>query len=426
MGTISCKLDVPNLNLTLPTGQLTPRGYGWPAFSPISGELILVDPNEDCKIYENKIVFIRVEPYIDDRIVFYKNCGVKGILVAGVSSIIPGDTITIMRNAEPFMTMDNPYPVSDVTSTEGTKLLKILQNTTLMVTLDASDGNVWKEAFHSPAYYATSIVPGLITLLVAAWSIINGIRIYQTSLKYPKVPYIICALTCAGSLLRLLGFIDFKSWRQLYEFRAAIFLSSAGIGIVFSACWFMALLMLNTVDKSNIKIKLIMKRYLWPYILVTVILVATDWILSLLSTTALIANPGAMTIISLLWIAITTGLSLSLGIVFIIAFSKFTIMKRRSNVRGNKYDNMLKITVIINLIIGICIVLYFILTIVAFVVGAIPFLGLIVLFSLPTILSIISLCLMLSIHLRIRQHQLLSSTSSKSTGTDSKTGQTNP
>ncbi|SNW62330.1 Transmembrane domain-containing protein [Orpheovirus IHUMI-LCC2] len=423
LGTISCKLDIPSVNLTLSTGQLTPRGVDWPQFSPISGELILVDPREDCKIYENKIVFILTEPYIDNKIIFYKNCGAKGIVVYGLSSVVPGDSISIMENREPFMTRDNPYPVSDVTSTDGTKLYKILKNTTLMVTMDATDGNIWKQAFNSPSYYAASIVPGIITLVVTAWSIINVVRIYQTSMKYPKVPYIICSLTFVGSILRLLGFIDFKGWRQLYECRASIFLTSAGIGIIFSACWFMALLMLNTVDKSNIKIKLIMKRYLWPYIIITIILIAADWILSVLSIT-MISTPGAILIVSFIWIAVTTGLTLSLGIVFIIAFTKFTIVRRRSNIRGNKYDSMLKITVIINLIIGVCIVLYFILTIVAFVVGAIPYLGLIVFFTLPTILSIISLCLMLSIHLRITQQQLKSSVSSKSTGTDSKTGQT--
>ncbi|SNW62201.1 Transmembrane domain-containing protein [Orpheovirus IHUMI-LCC2] len=396
------------------SAQITPTGNMWPKFNDITAPLSIASPDVPCPYYKGTIVWMVIDAYMDEIIMNYKDCGAAGIIILGTSTYIPGIAIRYFRNQIPFTDVNNVYPVAELTPDDGTTVVELYKSivtvnmtSIVYVTLTAEEGNVWKDNAYGPGMFLQVILLGAIYLSIAIWSIINIYRMIKYEMPHLKVPSILSALVGFGSVLRSIGFIDYEGRKQLMDYRAANFLSHAGIGFIFSACWFMSLLMLSIVDKSNLKIKLIMYRYLWPYIVVSILRVSIDWIFSILTVVNLTEYVYVLTT-AIIWTSSSALMDLALAVIFIIGFVKVLQSRnasKRLQSKENRYDKSLVTTVILNLLISFFIILYFIFSLVAwFGLAGYPNGIFLFYFIQPMLLSFIALLLTISLHLRIVQH----------------------
>ncbi|SNW62313.1 Transmembrane domain-containing protein [Orpheovirus IHUMI-LCC2] len=431
-----CKVQIPALGLTYMSAQITPTGQYWQKFEPVDGVIMLVDAQIPCEAYKGLIAFAIVEPYMDDKILYLKECGAKAVLILGVNTVYPGNAIRFFRNGEPFTDEKELYPVTELRPSDGAELANYFVNITvasqftqfIYVIMDAEEGNVWKDHAYSPGMYSQQFILGPTCILVIVWSIINIYRLVKKDIPHPKVPYILCALLIIGNIFRLIGFVDFQGWKQIMDFKAAIFFSYAGIGFVFSASWFMTLLMLNTVDRSNIKVTLIMKRYLWPYIVISVILVANDWINSQALYITLTSYADIISV-AIVWSTVSAGIYLALGIIFVVAFGKVYYARKRSlalQSNQSKDDRILIITTTINLVIGVSIILYALISLITWAdLAGYPDREILFYFIQPLLLSIVAIAITVNVHLRIQQYVESASSTKNSKGSSANDGSSN-
>ncbi|SNW62329.1 Transmembrane domain-containing protein [Orpheovirus IHUMI-LCC2] len=408
------KVLIPDYDMQFPSAQITPSGSMWPKFKPVTAPLAIASADVPCAYYNGKTTLIIIEPYIDEVIIKYKECGSSAIMILGTSSIYPGTSVRYFRNAVPFTTVDEVYPVTELLSVNAKTVIELFKNVSsvnktlpIYVTLTAEEGNIWKDSAYGGGMLSQVTLLGAIYLAVGIWCTINIFRMFEYEMPHLKVPVILSALVGFGSYLRTGGFVDYQGWRQLGDYVAASFFSHAGIGFIFSACWFMSLLMLNMVDRSNINVKLMINRYMWPYIIITVIRVSLDWVFSLVTCFNLTSGSYLLTS-SIIWTTVSAGMDLSLAVIFVISFIKVLRARARGIEMGNKrnkYDRSLLVTVFINFGIAFFIICYFVLSLIAwFGLAGYPDRVFLFYFVQPMLLSFIALLLTISIHLRITQH----------------------
>ena len=86
--------------------------------------------------------------------------------------------------------------------------------------------------------------------------------------------------------MRIIGLVNFNGYLQLTDYTTASFLSPSNVAPTFAACWLHTMMMFQTIDKNDLKVRRFLdpNRKLWPYITVVILLVGNDWLQSILIT----------------------------------------------------------------------------------------------------------------------------------------------
>ena len=173
---------LPSMNITLPSAQVTPRGFDNPLFNPVTSTLLIEDSHIPASDYKGVVLMaVAVGQGFPDDIIFRRmDYGCAGTILMGWSYIYPGSSVQKMRNAKSFyLPNGNIYPVVDMTIPMFTNLTDILNATTffgpripLEVTITAElNDNVWKLLGLNPLYRALQIINGILSLFFIVWSI---------------------------------------------------------------------------------------------------------------------------------------------------------------------------------------------------------------------------------------------------------------
>lgn len=334
---VTSRITIPDLNISYISAHLTPRGYDWPEISE-SGKLIMEDSNLDGSLYNNSIVMMRFRPNWDIDVCKYQDLGAKCVIVEGTTYFVPGFIIIKGDNN------CNYNCAVDMNAGDFALLMEIYHNFTiasnyrtyLHIEVDSSDGNQWKEMSNSALIWLTQIPGGMESIIITIWSIYELVRIRT----YPDLKMlgatVVCSLLLSSGLLGIVGFIDFDCLRQVMNHRVCNFFTSARISPIFSACYWLVFLMMET-GKISVKIDYGFPDHIKFFIPITILLVATDYICSILITYL----STAVSIITLLiiWLSIILGL-VCLCAIFMTIVSINTLKRLSTSIKMYKRQEL--------------------------------------------------------------------------------------
>lgn len=392
------RFSVLELNQTIPSAHMTSQGYHWREFESTTGPLfILTDPNTiNCSEVKDRIVLTKVVAYIDEPIYELLSCGASGVAVIGISSAVPGGTISNFLNRISYSEHFPLVPVVDLADIAGKRLLANLTDG-MTITLEWEE-NQWKNMSNTGGYYFSQIFNGLASIALLCLFMYLLIKLAVDRSRAHKIWIIICALCITACVIRIIGFVDFRSWRQLIDFKASLFFANMGSPFIFSPVWFLALVMLTILDRNRINNIILMKSHIWIYFLITGIFVASNLANTFVLTMS--SDNKYIGLVSIIWVVITFGLTLSIAIIFTVAFARMNDAKIKSLKLTSRKAKRISRVFSLNFSIAICIFAYAILTITSFFVSSQPNSFLIVLIGLPiietTILTLIAATVFIS------------------------------
>lgn len=382
---VTARLTVAELNVTIPSAHVTSQGYGWGEFDTVTAPLRIVTADLDCEQVRDQIVLIRAANHIDNKIYDLLLCGARGVALVGFAGSVPGSVISNFLNERLF---SNEFPnaaVVDLVSRDGEMLLK---NATdgMTVTIEWQE-NRWKNMSNSGGYYFSQIFNGLFSFLMTIVFLYLIICLSMANTQANRVWIIISSLGFTACVIRTIGFVDFRSWRQVWDYKASLMFSNMGTPFIFSMCWFLALVMLTVLMRNRINNIIIMKPHLAIYFVITGIFVASHFANTFVLTLSS-ANSYIM-IVSIIWVLITFGLILSIAIIFTVAFARLTDAKIKSLKLSDRKSRHISRIFTINFLVSLCLFVCAILVICGFFVSSQPENFLVVLIGLPTVETVI-------------------------------------
>lgn len=333
---INSKVIFPALDLSFDSAQLTPRGYDHPLCESTTSILMFGSDDIPEEVYPGTIVLAvgSGKGFVDDIIFKYMDLGAAGVIIMGGAKIYPGDGTQKFRNVRSFAYEVNGtktiFPAVGIVYPDFGPIFQIFNETTLMsgftdfvvvtITCEAED-NHWKAIGTTAIYRTIQVLNGILCLFNLVW----GAKIIQLIVKgnltkRAIVPLVAISLNMFGCILRIIGLINFENYMQLYDYITGSFFSSAGVGPIFSSCWLQTLMLLENLDR-NLEIKLFLGRLRWPFFLVSAVLLANDWTLSIIRGLEY-EDPYAPLYIAIVQIAMTVGLAVCLSFIYTIVCAK--------------------------------------------------------------------------------------------------------
>lgn len=318
---ISCKLVIPSLDLTYRTGHLTPTGYNHPQMEPLTGILSLELEGVDPSAYIGTILLMPFRPNWDIDVCMYNNLGVSCVIVTDTSPYVPGFIIVKGYNECKYTcALSVSYP-------EFEQLANLYVNTTiasnftqfLMIDIDSTDGNEWKEMSDSAPFYLVQILGGLSCLVILGWNCYTLARLSSLQGMQLRNHIVIATFLIISGVLGILGFVDFTCFRQLMPHRACTVLTSSRITFIFGPCWFLIFIMMETA-KASLKIEYGISDKTWLFSVIVGILIANDIICSVVLT--YLSVPADIYTLIVIWLGILLGLALVCSILMAIVSVK--------------------------------------------------------------------------------------------------------
>ena len=373
---INGTIQPPDFEFVAPSAQVTPVGFNWPLFEPVTGPLMLnVSGGIPCEALNGMIV-LTIGNNVDREVLFYRECGAIGIIFMATSPGRPGGSI--VQLTQEVMTRDNVFPIADIEMTLFPELAAFFANITvasnfsrvLLVTMTATERDNWyKNLAYSPEWFIFILVMGLSSVVylvlctIYMTRLVQGILAHVIDREEAKPTLISGSLLIMGSIWAILGLINYAGYMQAMPYVASSFLTFSHVGWHFAAVLFMCWMFLNILDKTGgINVKIMGPRYAWPYAALAVVLVANDWIFAPLSAGLKSDRPTSLAIV-LIWMIVTIVITMGIAIFFVTTFGMIVAEKRKSERAYNKATTRLMGFITRNLVIAGSIVCYSVITI---------------------------------------------------------------
>lgn len=422
-----CVVQVPEFNLQFRSGWLTTAGNRHIPFEPISGQLIMEAEGIPLEAYAGKIVLKTTINHCDVEIKYYEELGAIGAIILDTKPTIPGNSITRFRND-----VNYTIPAVDLTYYDWPVLAELFGNITVAsgftrfinVTLDATDGNEWKEMFYGGGVFSLQIYNGLVLIGLTVFAITIVVKMHKNNLSHLANPLTVLGVILHANIWRLIGLPDFNAWLQISEYRWALFATVAGISSVFAACWLITMLLLEAVTYQNLEVKLFISQSRWPFFLIATVLVSNDWINQIVLT-YFSSDPTAITAILTIWLSIILGLCAIIAIIFVIvSASALKLLYRGASIGDDKSKKLKRFrrSMFIYIAIAICLIGYVIVAGTAIAAVNEPYSVLGTCYGYTTLLNIITILLLINVDISISKQIKSRSGGSK---TNSNTNETN-
>lgn len=435
---VSSKVILPGFNITYESGQLTPMGFDHPLFDPITSVLMFETDQIPVEYYKGTIVMALGSGagYHDDIIFRHISYGAAGSIIMGAAQDFPGDSVGKMRNEHSFAWKEGDreviYPVVGITYPDFLKIFDILNQTTFVqnipvfVTITSEDGdNLWKQQGLHPLFLSMISINGFFNLFFIVWNCkILQLLIKGNLFHKGAVTSSTTIINLTHNVTRIIGFVNFNCFFQLYDFVSANIISSFNVPLIFIACWINSLIMYQIVDKHDLAVRSFLgKRVVWPFIAASVILLVNDNVLAGLYGVNY-TDPLGPFYVAIVRIAVTCGLAFVLGVVYTIGCILILKALKSSPIGSKHNDRLIRKHIIMLLITSGCLFGYCLSTGLVFLIVQHPFKILQTTFYYNLDLSIMSGCLCYSNYYATRGRLFSSSNSERVTKSVSLEGTT--
>lgn len=386
---VSAKVYIIGTDIVLDSGQVTPRGYDWPLCKNITSYVIFGSTEVDAMLYTNSIVLDIAAGigYVDSLPQRYRDYAAGMITMSGTQDHYPGSTVGKMWNNDTFgFTHNESWPWVDITIADFRVLFDYYNKTTLIggiptiVTITCEkDDNQWKLMPLFPTHMIMKVGNGLFCIFAATWIAYMFYLIKKHGLVKESTDRLIVLISLfIAQPLRLIGFIDFGAYSQVYPYIVANVLTSSGVPFVFLAAWVMILVIWNSLEDDGLAITPTAHkhRYRVAFITIGIFLVALELVCAPLVGLPYVNNPYAPLHISYGWVATTAAFSGALAIFHLVTSGR-TIHYLRTSGRifgsTSSRKMFMKRTIQSCIVFGICFVGYSINAGITFLIIGSPF-----------------------------------------------------
>jgi hypothetical protein len=386
---VSCKVYIVGTDIVLDSAQVTPRGYDWPLYRNTTSSIIFGNTELDPQLYVGSIVLDIAAGigYVDSLPLRYRSYAVGMITMGGSQNRYPGSTIGKMWNNDTFgFTLDESWPWVDITINDFGVLFDYYNRTSLIggiptivtITCEKED-NQWKLLPLLPTHMIMKVVNGLFCIFALIWISYMFSLIRRHNLGSESTDRLIVLISLfIAQPLRLLGFIDFGAYSQIYPYTVANVLTSSGVPFVFLSAWVMLLVIWNSLEEDGLAITSTSRKYRYRVAFITIgtLLIALELVCVPLIGLIYPNNPYAPLRISYGWVAATVVSSGALAIFHLVTSGR-TIHYLRSS--GRKFGStsirklFMKRAIESCIVFGICFVGYSISTGITFLIIGDPF-----------------------------------------------------
>jgi hypothetical protein len=230
---------------------------------------------------EGSIVLIPIGSPPEDVTRKYQALGVAGVVMFGTSEV-PG---FLAYNQDNRDTSDITIPTSDMAPSGYRELVGILgplaaQGMTVMASLDAADGNHWRDVFRSPGLYVAQIFIGLLCIantILASINLANVIKYRDRRSKF-SVPQVILGIQVLANLIRLAQIVDPNGMRAVYSFAANRVLATFTYPMIIASALLMTLFWYECLVKVSIDINPFLSKMKIPFFIISAVICLYEYV----------------------------------------------------------------------------------------------------------------------------------------------------
>jgi hypothetical protein len=287
-------------------------------FSPISGPLV----HASNPVIENSIVFLEQQPapFFYTKVFELQAQGIIGIVYASPATV-PGQYFCIY-NGEDMSRVK--VPITEVSREDTADLLDLLLGGESVQVTISSEGNPWMTAIYSVAVLVVfRIILTAIGFALFCWAFYKLVWFVQIQGFVFNVPQVCLALEIIANLWRILyTAVDPMSCHFVFVYTVGSFIDTISLPygvatfVLISFYW-------HEMLGSTVKINPFLRKLLIPFFVITLLLIAADLIISIL--TSYYTQISSTVVLPIIYVTVSIGF-----LVFYIVTARRIVIQLRS------------------------------------------------------------------------------------------------